>query len=152
MRKTVYLAIFLGFALSSSTLLGFTGNGSLQVNTNTTLTGTVPNNTVVVIVGWVPVVNGMTAAFGNIAAYVNCGFCSFATIGLTQSGNAYVGQFTAQAGPPIILYPAFQSNSPVNLVNNFGTSLGFTFGCQGGAVTGACLFNVKTFPLTDPLF
>ncbi|MEO8191783.1 MAG: hypothetical protein ABI682_15725 [Acidobacteriota bacterium] len=153
MRKPIYLTVFLGLMLSSSQVLASSGNSGVQVNTNTTVTGTVANNTAFVIVGWVPVVNSMSAGFGNIAAYVNCGFCIFASFGgVTQSSNAYVGQFTAQAGPPIILYPAYQSNGSMNLVNNTGTSLGLTLGCQGGAVTGACLFNIRTFPLADPLF
>ncbi|MCA1580433.1 MAG: hypothetical protein LC796_03390 [Acidobacteria bacterium] len=129
-----------------------TGNGTLQVNTGTSVIGTVSANTTVVVVGWAPVVNSMSAGFGNIAAYVNCNLCTFATIGLLQSPNAYVGQFTAQAGPPIIVYPAFQSNSPMNLNNNSGSTGSITWGCQAGNVTGACLFNIRTFPAADPNF
>ncbi|MEO8191201.1 MAG: hypothetical protein ABI682_12745 [Acidobacteriota bacterium] len=151
MSKTTYGAVFLALLLPSANAYAVSGNGSLQINTGTTVVGAIAANTVVTVVGWVPVVNSMSASFGNIAAFVNCGLCFFAQIGLTQSPNAYVGQFTAQAGPPIILYPAFQSNAPMHL-NNAGTNGSIAWGCQGGNVTGACLFNIRTTPSTDPLF
>ncbi|MEO8191501.1 MAG: hypothetical protein ABI682_14260 [Acidobacteriota bacterium] len=152
MRKAIYGAVFLVLLFSSATASALTGNGSLQVNTNTTLVGTVPINTTVIVVGWAPVVNSMTAGFGNIAAFVNCNLCDRAVIGLLQSPNAYVGQFTAQAGPPIIVYPAYQSNSSMILTNNSGQAGSVTWGCQGGSVNGACLFNIRTITSPDPLF
>ena len=152
MRKTISGAVFLALLLFSATASAFSGNGTLQVNTGTQVVGAVPNNVTVVVVGWAPVVNSMSASFGNIAAYVNCNMCTFAQIGLVQSVNAYVGQFTAQAGPPIIVYPAYQNNSPMILYNNTGANGNITWGCQAGSVTGACLFNIRTIPSTDPLF
>ncbi|MEP6768388.1 MAG: hypothetical protein ABJC61_06940 [Acidobacteriota bacterium] len=124
------------------------------MNTNTGVTMTLGANTTLVIVGWTPVVNSMSAAFGSINAYVNCTTCTLADLNnfTGQSPTAHVGQFTAAAGPPIILYPAWQQNGQMHLNNNLAATKSVLFGCVGGAVTGACLFNVRTVPSADPLF
>lgn len=152
MRKTALLLAILVATFCASTSLAVSGTGEVQVNTGTTVAGAIAANTSIVIVGWTPVVNSMSASFGSINAYVNAQGMPFASVGMSQSVTAHIGQFTAAAGPPIILYPAWQHNGAFNLTNNTGATTQLIFGCVGGAVTGACLFNVRSFPTTDPLF
>ncbi|MEP6768390.1 MAG: hypothetical protein ABJC61_06950 [Acidobacteriota bacterium] len=150
-RKTFLLLASLALLAGASTAYSATGTGEVIVNTNTTVSGTLTANTTLVIVGWAPVVNSMNAAFGSINAYVNV-FLPFATITVPQQANVHFGQFTAAAGPPIILYPAWQQNGAFHVNNNGGSTVAITFGCVGGGVTGASLINVRTIPAADPQF
>ncbi|MEO8191013.1 MAG: hypothetical protein ABI682_11785 [Acidobacteriota bacterium] len=152
MRKGILLAAVLAMGLVCSPATANTGAGQIQVNTGTTVVVSLFTNQALDLVGWTPVVNSASASFGNIAAYVVCGACTFASVSPTQPTTLYVGQFTVAAGPPIIVYPAWQQNGNYRIVNNFGNALNMTFGCQGGAVTGACLFAIRTIPLSDPVF
>lgn len=152
MRKTALLLAILVAFLGASTAFALTGSGEVQVNTGTSVVGAIGANTTLVIVGWTPVVNSMSASFGAINAYVNTQGLPFANIGISQLGNAHIGQFTAAAGPPIILYPAWQQNGAFNLNNNSSSTAQITFGCVGGSVTGACLINVRSIPAAEPQF
>ncbi len=152
MRKGVFPAVILGLILSCSTASALTGAGQVLVNTNSTVILSFSNNQAMEVIGWTPVVNNASAAFGSIAAYIICGACTFLAMSPAQPTQLYIGQFTVAAGPPIIVYPAWQQNGNYRVINNFTGALNMTFGCQGGAVTGACLFAVRTFPLTDPVF
>ncbi len=154
MRRLSFWSVALIFLLSTPALFALTGTGEVQVNTNATVTMTLGANTTLSVVGWMPVVSSMSASFGSMNAYVNCVNCTFANLNnfTGQSPTAHIGQFTAAAGPPIILYPAWQPNGQMNINNTVASTINVQFGCTGGAVSGACLFNVRTIPSTDPNF
>ncbi|MEO8191200.1 MAG: hypothetical protein ABI682_12740 [Acidobacteriota bacterium] len=153
MRKLTLRSIALIFVLAAPAALAATGTGEVVVNTNTSVAMTLGANVTLALVGWAPVINTMSARFGSINAYINCSTCTFADLngGTGQSAITHVGQFTVESGPPIIAHLAWQQNGPMN-INNTGTSKTVMFGCVGGAVAGACLFNVRTIPSGDPSF
>ncbi|MDQ2870262.1 MAG: hypothetical protein M3S32_05930 [Acidobacteriota bacterium] len=153
MRKISLVLSILTVMLGASTATATTGTGEVQVNTGTTVSGQLFANTMMIIVGWTPVVNSTSAPFGAINAFVNASGLPFAQISsVNQNHSAHIGQFTVATGPPIVLYPAWQQNGAFNLNNTDASPAAITFGCVGGNVTGACLFNVRTIPSADPLF
>jgi hypothetical protein len=154
MRKGVlFFAVVIAFLLSGAAY-GITGNAQVQVDTGSTATLTLSQNNILVLLGWTPVVTSASAAIGSIVARINCVACTsgaFSVTGSTKNFNGVVGQFTVAAGPPIILTPGYGTVSPWTIVNA-SSSGDVILGCAGNAVTGACLFNMKTMPSTDPLF
>ena len=154
MRKRIlFFAVVIAFLLSGAAY-GGTGNAEVQVNTGSTATLHLSVNNTLVLLGWTPVVISASASIGSIVARINCVACNsgaFTVTGSTKNFNAVVGQFTVQAGPPIILTPGYGTVSPWTINNTFQDA-DVILGCAGNAVTGACLFNMKTIPSTDPLF
>ncbi|MEO8192171.1 MAG: hypothetical protein ABI682_17705 [Acidobacteriota bacterium] len=111
---------------------------------------------IVEVVGLVPVVNTVTGAPASMAANVNVGI----SLGFNQCGggtpscsnDAWVAQWTVVSAPTgIQAVNAYQGTS-LKMANTTGGNAFFSFRCQVAQMTGSCIFVLRTLNTTDPLF
>ncbi|MCA1582564.1 MAG: hypothetical protein LC796_14470 [Acidobacteria bacterium] len=155
------LAFAVSALLVSGSAFANTGVLSIAVTGATTPATTgvnlpIPNNVIVEVVGVVPVVSTVTGAPASMAANVNVGTSG----GFNQCGagtpscsnDAWVAQWTIVSAPTgIQAVNAYQGTS-LKLANLTGASATINFRCQVGQMTGSCIFTLRAFLTTDPLF
>ncbi|MDQ2870260.1 MAG: hypothetical protein M3S32_05920 [Acidobacteriota bacterium] len=141
----------LGATVASSTPV----TGATNPATTAVPYGVLPN-TILEIIGVVPVVSTVTGNPASIGASVNVGTSGpFNLCGAgsgTCSNDVWAAQWTIVSAPTgIQAVNAYQGTS-IKLVNNTAGGTFVTLRCQVGLMTGSCIFVARFFPTTDPLF
>ncbi len=154
-------------ALAASLLLlsgtGFAATVALSTpvtgatNPATTAVGYgVLGNTILEVIGVVPVVSTVTGTPASMAASVNVGtsgpfnLCG-AGSGLC-SNDVWAAQWTIVSAPTgIQAVNAYQGTS-IKLINNTASGTSVSLRCQVGQMTGSCIFVTRLLATSDPLF
>jgi hypothetical protein len=151
------LALFAGASsLASTVALSSAVTGSASPAT-TEVTFPLQVNAAMEVIGVVPVINSVSGNPASMAANVNVGTTApFTACGAsptpTCSNDVWVAQWTIQSDSAgVRAVNAFQGGT-LRLINNSGSPANFHLRCQVGLMTGACIFSVRAFFLTDPVF
>lgn len=149
------LLLVYGTAFGATVALSTPVTGATNPATTGVTYGVLPN-TIVEVIGVVPVVSTVTGAPASMAASVTVGtsgpfnLCGTGTG--TCSNDVWAAQWTIVSAPTgIQAVNAYQGTS-IKLVNNTAGGTSVSLRCQVGLMTGSCIFVTRLFPTTDPLF
>ncbi|MEO8191780.1 MAG: hypothetical protein ABI682_15710 [Acidobacteriota bacterium] len=153
LAASLFLVSGIGFAATQALSTAVTG----APNPATTGVGYgVGPNTILEVIGVIPVVSTVTGTPASMAANVNVGtsglFNLCGTGSPTCSNDVWAAQWTIVSAPTgIQAVNAYQGTS-VKLVNNTASGAAVSLRCQVGLMTGSCIFVTRVMATSDPLF